>query len=71
MPLINLIEEQISVRRQAEAKARAFFLSSIAAGLVSLGSFGYLFLSTESVKSQTAAASKKMTRIQPIVGGST
>lgn len=67
MPLINLIHEQRVAVRQRERRARTFFFTFVGVTVISVGAFGMLYLETESLRGDVASASRKLTRLQPVL----
>jgi len=67
MPLINLILEQRVAVRQRERRARTFFFAFVGVSVFSVGSFGLIYLETESIRGDVATASRKLTKLQPVL----
>ncbi len=67
MPFINLIEEQRSLIRAREKRARLFFMTFSGASIAGVVAFAGLFLQTERVNMKISSANKVMTRIQPVL----
>lgn len=67
MPSINLIYEQRVALRQRERRTRAFFLTFLGVSIFSAATLGGLYLQTEDLRGEAAAASRKLTKLQPVM----
>jgi Tfp pilus assembly protein PilN len=66
MPYINLIQEQRSAARRSEVRARASFFGFVGVSLVSVMTYGSLFLRNDSLKSTEARLQADLQKLEPI-----
>ncbi|MEZ0325286.1 MAG: PilN domain-containing protein [Fimbriimonas sp.] len=66
MPYINLIQEQRASSRKNEVRARAGFFTFVGVGVVSVLSYGGLFLKNADLKDKEASLVLELQRLEPM-----
>ncbi|MBS1704237.1 MAG: PilN domain-containing protein [Armatimonadetes bacterium] len=67
MPYINLIHEQLELRKVSNQKTRLGLVGLVAASVISVGTFGTAFVGNELLKGATSEVKSKVVKIQPSI----